>query len=470
MPSPPIISVDGFWGPHEWTVYPQPYRRAFPYLAWIALSSPSPSVSSDVVSRPVEKTMWQAHPSKSDTHVINPDLLDELEVKWRSTKAALEASLRAFSAVPSLSSVEQPMKAYARGFEALERLKVEFRAWRDFVEVFRNLQRSLLELCAFLAWWSEVCASDAHRPPIRGPTRGAIFQDEQMYANHARWSVAAYLLIPESTFALDPRKKVPLSPRNLCKTQPMSYFRLVHSLPQWCYPPLVRDVMIDLETTARGYAERLDDFRPTKMLKRKLDKVENRANDEGEYIFRLSLIQTNDLCTAGRRAQKARTSSALPVTQSSNLELRRFAGAGSAPPWFPKIQEVWADAMNHVCHLDLASTTSPRRFALPPTHLFWGGSEKSQQTFYHHFLLLHHKIKDRCTCDVKGLTTKEWRSILNDAYWKLQWPKLDNPSQGSTFDSNVFWKYGGPLFFGKERSEDVAAERHDPKSIIATSR
>jgi len=40
--------------------------------------------------------------------------------------------------------------------------------------------------------------------------------------------------------------------------------------------------------------------------------------------------------------------------------------------------------------------------------------------------------------DVEGLTTKEWRSILNDAYWKLQWPKLDNPSQGSTFDSNVF--------------------------------
>ena len=112
------------------------YRHAFPYLVWIALSLPSPSISSNVISGPIEKTMWQAHPSKSDTHMINPDLLDELEVKWRSTKVALEASLHTFSAVPSLLSVEQPMKAYARGFEALERLKVEFRAWQDFIEVF----------------------------------------------------------------------------------------------------------------------------------------------------------------------------------------------------------------------------------------------------------------------------------------------------------------------------------------------
>ncbi|KAI9435856.1 hypothetical protein H4582DRAFT_2079482 [Lactarius indigo] len=399
--SQPIVGVDGFWGVHEWTLYPQPYRREFPYLPWIALPSPSPSVSSEC---------------------LTPDLLDELKLKWKSTKAALEGSLKAFSSVPSLSSVERPMKAYARAFETLERLEMEFRAWRDFVEVFRNMQRSLLELCAFLDWWNDVHAGDSHRSPM------------------------SYLLIPTTMFALDPAKKVQLSPRKLCKTQPMSLLPLVHSLHHWYYPPFVEDFVVDLETVARGYGERLDDFKPSKMLKRKLDKSKNKANDE-----------------AGRRAKKARTSMAL---QSSNPELRRLTDARAAPVWFPKVQEVWTNAVSHVSHLDLASPTSTRRFALPPIHLFWGGNEKNQQLFYYHFLLLRLEIKHRHTRDVPALTTDEWRTVLNGTYWKLQWPRRDNPSQDTTFDPSVFWKYGGPLFFGDERSVDVAAGRHNPTSAL----
>ncbi|KAH9171259.1 hypothetical protein EDB89DRAFT_1972868 [Lactarius sanguifluus] len=229
----------------------------------------------------------------------------------------------------------------------------------------------------------------------------------------------------------------------------MSPLPLVHSLHHWYYPPLVQHIVADLETVARGYGERLDDFRPSKMLKRKLEKSENKANDE-----------------AGRRAKEARTSTALKVTQSSNLELRCLTDAGAAPVWFPKVPEVWTDAVGHVSHLDLASPTSTRRFALPPIHLFWGGNEKSQQLSYYHFLLLRLEIKHRHTRDVPALTTREWRSILNGTYWKLQWPKRDNPSQDATFDPSVFWKYGGPLFFGDERSVDVVAGRHSPTSAL----
>lgn len=282
--SEPIIGVDGFWGAHEWTVYPQPYRHEFPYLAWIPLCQRSLSVPSDVLTRPVEKTMWRIYPHRSDCHFVDPGLLEELIAKWKSIKAALEGPFSGISQ-NSFSSVEKPMRAYARAFEALDRLNKDFRAWRDFVEVFRNLQRSLLELCAFLDWWKDVCTGSSFRPPVRPPTRGAIFREVQLYADHARWSVASYLLIHKSTFALDSAKEVALSHRNLCSAQPMLLRPLVHSLHHWYYPPLVNNVVVDLETAARGYLERLDNFRPTKKLKRTLDKSENKKNDEGKRMF-----------------------------------------------------------------------------------------------------------------------------------------------------------------------------------------
>jgi hypothetical protein len=133
--SPVIIGADGFWGAHEWTVYPQPYRREFPYLAWISLPSPNPS---GVLSRPVEKTMWQAHSHKPNTRVINPTLLDALKGEWKSIKAAIEGPFQTVSSDPVFSSVRHPREAYIRAFAALSRLEEDFEAWRDFVEVFRN--------------------------------------------------------------------------------------------------------------------------------------------------------------------------------------------------------------------------------------------------------------------------------------------------------------------------------------------
>ena len=50
---------------------------------------------------------------------------------------------------------------------------------------------------------------------------------------------------------------------------------------------------MDLEAAARGYTARLDTFNPTKELKRKLEKTENRQHDEGKQahlyfpLFRL---------------------------------------------------------------------------------------------------------------------------------------------------------------------------------------
>ncbi len=236
--------------------------------------------------------MWQAHPTKSDCHIIDLRLFEELTTKWKSIKVAVDGPFHAVRNQPSFSSIERLMKVYTRAFEALSRLGKDFRAWQDFVEVFRNLQQSLLELCAFLDWWKDISVGNSFQPPIHAPTCGAIFSDEQLYADHARWSVALYLLIRKPTFALDPTKEVPLSPRESCSARPMSLRPLLHSLHHWYYPPLVDNVVGDLETAAHGYLECLDTFGPTKELKCTLEKTENKKNDEGKHMLYFTLNHT----------------------------------------------------------------------------------------------------------------------------------------------------------------------------------
>jgi hypothetical protein len=291
IPAPPplsaiIIGADGLWGAHEWVVYPQPHHPEFPYLAWIPLPPSNTFIPSNILTRSVDKSMWQAHPSNSSIHIIDSEVLEELTIKWKALKVAIQESFEELLSKPTLS-IQRPMKAYTRAFEALSRLERDFQAWRDFVEVFRNLQRSCLELHGFLDWWKDVRAGDDFRSPIRAPTRGAIFDNLQDYANYARRSVAAFLLINKSTFVLDPSKEVALSPRELCQAQPLSLQPLRHSLQLWYYPPLVHDVATEFETAARGYGERLDTFEPTKVLKRKLEKSENKMSDEGKPILHL---------------------------------------------------------------------------------------------------------------------------------------------------------------------------------------
>ena len=249
-PPPVIVGEDGLWGAHEWTIYPQPYSPEFPYLAWIPLRSSNSAISSNVLTQSVHKSMWRAHPDHSNFHVIDTTLLKNLTHKWTSIKAAVQDPFQTISSEPSFFSVCRPTEAYIRAFASLSRLEKEFGAWRDFVEVFRNFQRSLLELQAFLNWWEDIRAGENFRPPIRAPTRGAIFEDAQLYENYVRWSVGAYLLVHRSAFVLDPTKKIPLEPRKLCQTCPISLQPLLHSLELWYYPPLVRDILMDLEATA----------------------------------------------------------------------------------------------------------------------------------------------------------------------------------------------------------------------------
>ncbi|KAH9962007.1 hypothetical protein BGW80DRAFT_1462982 [Lactifluus volemus] len=454
IPSPPprtapVVRVDGLWAEHEWTLYPQPFHPEFPYLPWIRLPPRNPP--RDILRCAVDKKMWRPHVSKTNTHLVQPEVLDDLRAKLEGAKAAVEMPFHEIRSSPCLSSVQHPRKAYARAFEVVDRLEREFDAWRDFVEVFRNAQRSLIELFAFADWWVDFKAEES-RPPFRAPTRGAIFYDEERYARHVQWSVASFLLIPSATYSLDPRKRIQLSPRSLSKTEPMTLRPLLHSLPHWYYPPHVENSLAEFETAARGYADRLDSFNPTEGHKRRLEKVENQHHDED-----------------GRSAKRAKMWQAAQPHSSNNLELRRSKVVDSAPVWFPKRQEIWDRAMFYVNPLHMAQAQSPRRFAFPPLHLFWGAKEENQRTFYYHYLLLRRELSMRTVDGLPGLTTAEWRSILGHTYWKSMWPKPDSndPSRTSSYDPTKFWIYGGPLCFTETTNTAITEHGADPTSLLA---
>jgi hypothetical protein len=287
IPTPPRrhqahVMVDGWWGEHEWSLYPQPYRPEFPYLPWLRLPSRN---GSDILTNSVHKGMWKLDPTKTNTHFVDHELFREFECKLEDVKAAVSDPFREIDSDTHFRHVRPPKIAYRRAFEALDRLEMEFGTWRDFVEVVRGLQRSLLELLAFADWWHDVQQDDAFQQPVRSTIRGAIFNNEDLYVNHARRLIPSYITIRNDLFIPDPDKRVSLSPRNMSRMDVITTQPYLHSLHLWYYPPHVRDVYTDFESAARGYGDRLDSFKPTNGFKRKLDKLENQRANEGTSIY-----------------------------------------------------------------------------------------------------------------------------------------------------------------------------------------
>ena len=129
-----LVGIDGLWGPHEWTIYPQLHSPAFPYLTWILLCLSNSSAPHDVLTCSIDKSMWQAHPSQSNIHVINLTVLDKLTVRWDALKEAMQTPFHDIVNNPC-APIQCPMNAYTRVFEAFSQLNVDFGAWQDFVEV-----------------------------------------------------------------------------------------------------------------------------------------------------------------------------------------------------------------------------------------------------------------------------------------------------------------------------------------------
>jgi hypothetical protein len=94
------------------------------------------------------------------------------------------------------------------------------------------------------------------------------------------------------------------------------------------------------------------------------------------FFFVYVLVTAHDTSLDGRRAKKAKSLAATMPGPSNNQELRRLLDESPPPPWFPEHQSAWDHAIRHVFAVDLKEQQSPRRFALPPLHLFWAPLNK----------------------------------------------------------------------------------------------
>ena len=228
--------------------------------------------------------MWQVHPNKPNIHFVDPAVFREFKNKLEEVKAGMQNPFHEVTVDTCFSHIISLKNAYAQAFEALDRLEKEFGAWRDFVEVMRGFQCNLLELLAFTEWWHNVEQGEQFCSPFCAPTCGSIFDNRDLYANHAHWSIASYLIVPNDRF-VDPNKQVNLSPCNMSQMDAMSIQPLVHSLHLWYYPPHVMDVCTDFKLAACGYIKRLDTLIPMKGLKCMLDKQDNQRANKGTSFF-----------------------------------------------------------------------------------------------------------------------------------------------------------------------------------------
>jgi len=99
----------------------------------------------------------------------------------------------------------------------------------------------------------------------------------------------------------------------------MSFQPIIHSLHLWYYPPHVKDVSSNFEMVAYGYADRLDTLNPTKGFKRMLDKLDNRRDDEGTFIFSIysgHCSQHIFRWMQGQEGKVCRSKYAWPIKQS----------------------------------------------------------------------------------------------------------------------------------------------------------
>ncbi|KAI0069215.1 hypothetical protein BV25DRAFT_1910910 [Artomyces pyxidatus] len=450
----PTLFIDGLWGQHEWTRFPQAYDSRFPYLAYIPIPpqhrptslSTIAAMSFTILHANVSKEMWTTLGAPPGRHVPDVGVLSSLQ---RRLDYAVTVSRNLFpqlSATPAFAHVVVPTIALDRARAAFITLETGVASWKDFVERFRALQRALLEMTAFADWWTDAegtTINPEYVPPIRGPTRGVYVQTLDLYAESARGNLATYIVVQKDAYDVPSNRWVPATLRSV-RVQTLVPFSAPthtshgkHDKPLWYYPPdpVRRE---DFEAAARGYAPRQDTLNPSPAYQDRLGKLVNRQ-----------------LATTSRRVRG---------DEGQHDELRRYLNMADFPPYMHKPVAIYLDALNHTDHRVLLKSDSPREFLFPPIHLFWGPSPPTQRLFYLRAQQLLPDMRGRVDRGLPGLTTREWREVLNDAYWKRQWPTAGqrfNPAVDPPFNADRFFAYGGIGFFGSLLVPVLAGE-HNP--------
>ncbi|KAI0054385.1 hypothetical protein BV25DRAFT_1922730, partial [Artomyces pyxidatus] len=205
----PTVYIDGLWGPHEWTRFAQPYDARSPFLAFIPLPPLKPKLATSdteasiaVMTQPVSKEMWTSDSTSPGLHVPQVAILSSLRHRLNWAITMTEDIFPQVSILAPYERVIVPRIALQRARSSFSALDAGVTSWLDFVERFRALQRSLLELTGFAEWWADETGrtQPGYMPPERGLTRGAFVQNFPLYARLARAGVAVYIIVPQALF------------------------------------------------------------------------------------------------------------------------------------------------------------------------------------------------------------------------------------------------------------------------------
>jgi hypothetical protein len=305
---------DGWWGPHEYAVLPQPYDKTSPYLAWIpslaayddprfeAFTGLDPSIlrlsfqDFPLVTTSASSTVSPSSPQgrANVPHLPpKPQAIDtgRVELSFVNTSDAMRAIVkqqvlsltstvkRAIDAVSNnsqLASIRMPEQAIFRLQQSYywNLLPGTVTAAGHHL-ILSSMKRSVLELHGFLLWLSDSGVLDrdvlSHESSSLWPfrTRGVIVNDASDYRTIGRAGVSVYMEADLSAVELpSSARQIELSPIPLHRQLLTPHgSRKGHHTYIYFYPPIVENPGI-YELAARGYASRLDEYQPNAEIDR----------------------------------------------------------------------------------------------------------------------------------------------------------------------------------------------------------
>ena len=488
---------DGWWGPHEYALLPQPYDSSSPYMAWIPsldaydsadfsrLTGLDPTIvmlnfsSFPLVPSPDHFKTTHIQLTTNPRLPIHPslptkpgsvtggvkkpglDFCSASDAMRRVVKTQVDTlSERVGQVVADLGS--DPSHRIRLPEQALFHLKQAY-YWNLLPGtntecghhlILAGMKRAAMELHGFILWHRDYKASlNQARPIVRKyqkwyRSRGAVVSDEEDYAYLARRDIPAWMTIDAHTWKPNP------SARAVCTTpipihrDPMfpPGYKGGHHTAILFYPPEAED---PFELSARGYAGRRDVYE----LHTEIARIHDKMHDKQRTII-------CDYCDRDIDASVVEIEAGLyfprlkgPINHLIQMYQKDYDNIqpfSPVPPLFDWVRG--RQQMDWPMASQFAGTTTSRpppiRTAMPPPLFFFRCSHSMrQESYFFVWMTMRERWIQRFTAsDVLSRqsffkTHQQWRDILSGALFKKE------SYQGVEYNLNSFWHSYPQLLF-----------------------
>ena len=328
----PLPRSDGWWGPHEYAILPQPLDESSPYLAWIPSTAAyldplfqrqtglDPALTclsyerypllpvTDIPSTRVSVPRSSGHnitelpakpditrPSKSRPHQLfrtSSDFRNIVREKVTELTACVAPIISTVEADVGRLSIRIPEQAVFR----LEQASLWSRLHNSEAGhrlVLAGLKRAALELHGFILWHHDQSKSNnsnatpqSHSFAKGYSTRGLYVNTIPDYDRFSRFGIAVFMVIDldQVEFPSD-AQHVDLSPIPVERNRlfPDGYSG-GHHCYLYFYPPIIED-SVHFELAARGYHSRSDVYSSNRDIEKLF---ENISKDSCEHLFHIA--------------------------------------------------------------------------------------------------------------------------------------------------------------------------------------